>query len=94
MLKSADSEVEEDEDDDELVSRLSPFDEMPPSSTNSTTPTTANSNSRFNDGVEGSRRSSLARRESEDKEKSSRSVSRVSVTTTSTRGGADEFYDS
>lgn len=81
MLKSADSE----EDDDELVSRLSPFDEMPSSST---TPT-ATSNLRSHDDT--SRRSSLAREE-EKRRGPLQSVSRVSVTTTSTRG--DEFFDS
>ncbi|GAA5910054.1 PH and SEC7 domain-containing protein [Sporobolomyces salmoneus] len=98
MLKSADLDdeaEEEEEDDDELARRLSPFDEAPSSSTTKLTPTTTTTTTILpSEGIkrlqlEGERPKSA--RSSTDRPPGS--ISRVSVTTTSTRGGVDEFFD-
>ncbi|GAA5837679.1 hypothetical protein JCM3766R1_000554 [Sporobolomyces carnicolor] len=100
MLKSADLNDDDDDDDDELAARLSPFDDMP-----SRNAPSALSPFRSQDSVPSE---SVRRLQLDDKPKSARSSteqhderrsvypsgSRTSVTTTSTRGGFDEFFDS
>lgn len=100
MLKSADLNDDDDDDDDELAARLSPFDDMP-----SRNAPSALSTFRSQDSVPSE---SVRRLQLDDKPKSARSSteqhderrsvypsgSRTSVTTTSTRGGFDEFFDS